>query len=57
MGGKLLIIQANMRKSRKTTHSFFHDPDFERASLFLLTEPYATLNAENKSSSISYYHS
>ena len=57
MIGKLNIIEANMRKSRETTHSFFHDPDFEDASFLLLTEPYATLDAENHPLSVPLFHS
>lgn len=45
-----------MRKSRKTTHSFFHDPDFEQASFLLLTEPYATLDAKNHLVSVPLFH-
>ncbi len=55
----MLFIQANMRKSRETTHSFFHDPDFKQASFLLLTEPYAILNDQGhpSSSSVPNYHS
>lgn len=45
-----------MRKSRESTHSFFHDPDFVEASLLLLTEPYATLNSANSPESVPLYH-
>ena len=45
-----------MRKSHETTHSFFHDPDFEEASLLLLTEPYASLNSANLPVSVPLYH-
>lgn len=36
-----------MRKSWETTHSFFHDPDFENASFLLLTESYISFNAKS----------
>ena len=55
MSGKIPFIQANMRKSHKTTHSFFHDPDFEQASLLLLTELYSILNTEGHPSSVPTY--
>ncbi len=56
MRGKILFIQANMRKSHETTHSFFHDPDFKQASLLLLTEPYSILNTKGHPSSVPTYH-
>lgn len=56
MPGNLHIIQANMRKSRETTHSFFHDPDFEQASFLLFTDPYATLDIANSPMSLPLYH-
>lgn len=56
MRGKLHIDQTNMRKWRETTHSFFHDPDFEEASLLLFTEPFASLDSENLPVSVPVYH-
>ena len=54
MSGKLNTVQANIRKSRETMHSFFHDPDFEDASFLFLTEPYATLDVENHPLSVPF---
>lgn len=45
-----------MRKSRETTHSFFHNPNFEDASFLLLTESYATLDPEKPSVICSLFH-
>ncbi len=56
MSDKILFIQANMRKSHKTTHSFFPDPDFEQASFLLLTETYFILNIKGHPSSVPTYH-
>lgn len=54
--GNLHIIQANMRKLRETTHSFFHDPNFEQASFLLFTEPYVTLDIANSSTFLLLYY-
>lgn len=56
MSGKLYMIQANMRKFRETTHSFFHDPDSEQASLLLFTEPYAKLDVKSHPVSVVLFH-
>lgn len=45
-----------MRKSRESTHSFFHDPDFERACLLLLTKLYGALNSAKLLESVLCYH-
>lgn len=45
-----------MRKSRESTHSFFHDPDFEEACLLLLTKPYVALNSAKLLESVPCYH-
>lgn len=56
MSGKLHLVQAKMRKSRETSHSFFHDPDFEHANFLLFTEPYAALGEKNTPFSVPTYH-
>ncbi len=56
MPGKLHLVQANMRKSRETSHSFFHDLDFEHANFLLLTEPYSALGEKNTPFSVPTYH-
>ncbi len=56
MLSNLYIVQANMRKSRETTHSFFHDPDFEQTSLILFTEPYASRDSTGLPASVLLYH-
>ncbi len=56
MPGKLHLVQANMRKSRETSHSLFHDPDFEHANFLLLTEPYAALGEKNTPFPVATYH-
>lgn len=50
---RLHIVKAIMRKLRKTSHSFCHEPDFEEASLLLLIEPYASFNLVNLQVSVS----
>ncbi len=56
MPGKLHLFQANMSKSRESSHSFLHDPDFEHANFLLLTEPYAVLGEKNTPFSVPTYH-
>ncbi len=56
MSGKLHLVQANMRKSSETSHSFFHDPDFQHANFLLFTEPYAALGKKNTLFSVPTYH-
>ncbi len=56
MFGKLHLVQVDMRKSCETSHSFFHDQDFEHADFLLFTEPYAALGKKNTLFSVPTYH-
>ena len=56
MSGKLHLVQVDMRKSCETSHSFFHDPDFEHANFPLFTELYAVLGKKNTLFSVLTYH-
>lgn len=56
MPNKFHLVQANMRKSRKTSYSFFHDLEFQHANFLQFTEPYAALNEKNTPVSVPAYH-